>query len=174
MPGDLHVNMEEMAREIKLVDKQFAKAIKVRLNAAVSEAGKQIVDAVKAEASWSTGTPRPRNKGKGGKKGRASGRTSIPKATSMVVAFTAQTAIARVKVDSRKAPHARPLEFGSKNGSGMNRHPVFAKKGQKVTRVDQPTREFFFSAAKAMTPLTERKIQTAIDTIAFEAGFKGR
>jgi len=174
MADDLHVDMGELAREIKLVDKQFAKAIKVRLNAAVSEAGKQVVDAVKAEASWSTGTPRPRNKGKGGKKGRASGRTSIPKATSMVVAFTAQTAIARVKVDSRKAPHARPLEFGSKNGSGMNRHPVFHGIYESGAWVNQPVRPFFFAAVKAKTPEIEAKIRSAIDLVAMDAGFKGR
>ena len=174
MARDLHVDMEELAREINLVDKQFAKAIKVRLNAAVNEAGKQLVDAVKAEASWSTGTPRPRKKGKGGGKGRASGRTSIPAATSMVVAFTAKTSIARIGVNSRKAPHARPLEFGSKNGSGMNRHPVFHGIYEPGGWVNQPTRPFFFAAVKAKTPEIEAKIRSAIDLVAMDAGFKGR
>ena len=153
MARDLHVDMEELAREIKLVDKKFATAVRSNLRKAVTEAGAEITAAIKAQASWSK---------------------RIPGATSLAMSFGAQKVSVRVKTNAKQAPHARPLEFGTAGNPGVNRHPVFAKKGQKVTRVNQPTREFFFSAAKAMTPLTERKIQTAIDAIAIEAGFKGR
>ena len=153
MARDLHVDMEELAREIKLVDKKFATAVRSNLRKAVTESGAEVTAAIKAQSSWSK---------------------RIPGATSLAVSFGAQKVSVRVKTNAKQAPHARPLEFGSAGNPGVNRHPVFVKKGQKGPRVNQPTREFFFSAAKAMTPLTERKIQTAIDTIAIEAGFKGR
>ena len=167
MPGDLHVNMEEMAREMKLLEKSIAANIRRNLRKAVTESGAQITAAIKAEASWSKGSPH---------KGQP-GRTSIPAATSLAMSFGAQKVTVQVKTSAKKAPHARPLEFGTKGNPGANRHPVFVKKGQPVAKgrwVNQPTREFFFSAAEAMTPAAERKIQTAIDAIAFEAGFKGR
>ena len=169
MPGDLHVDMEELAREIRLVDKKFASAVKRNLRKAVTEAGAEVTAAVKARASWSKGTVRPDDK-----EGKSSGRTSIPAATSLAMSFGAEKVSVRVKVNAKKAPHARPLEFGTKGNPGSNRHPVFVKKGAKGKWVNQPTREFFFSAAEALTPTIERKIQTAIDTIAIEAGFKGR
>ena len=172
MAEDLHIDMEELAREIRLVDKKFASAVKRNLRKAVTEAGAEVTAAVKARASWSKGTVRPDDK-----EGKSSGRTSIPAATSLAMSFGAEKVSVRVKVNAKKAPHARPLEFGTKGNPGMNRHPVFVKKGQKVAKgrwVNQPTREFFFSAAEALTPTIERKIQTAIDTIAIDAGFKGR
>ena len=92
----------------------------------------------------------------------------------MAMSFGARTVGVRVRTNATKAPHARPLEFGSKGSPGVNRHPVFVKKGEKGAWANQPTREFFFSAAKAMTPVVEQKIQAAIDTVAIEAGFKGR
>ena len=164
MPGDLHVNMEEMAREMRLLEKSVAANIRRNLRKAVTESGAEITAAIKARASWSKGLPH---------KGQP-GRTSIPAATSLAMSFGAQKVTVQVKTNAKKAPHARPLEFGTNGNPGVNRHPVFAKKGRKVARVNQPTREFFFSAAAAMTPAAERKIQTAIDAIAFEAGFKGR
>ena len=156
MPGDLHVNMEEMAREMKLLEKSIATNIRRNLRKAVTESGAEITAAIKAQASWSK---------------------RIPGATSLAMSFGAQKVTVQVKTSAKKAPHARPLEFGTKGNPGMNRHPVFVKKGRPVAKgrwVNQPTREFFFSAAEAMTPVVERKIQTAIDAIAFEAGFKGR
>ena len=156
MPGDLHVNMEEMAREMKFLEKSIATNIRRNLRKAVTESGAEITEAIRSESSWSK---------------------RIPGATGLAMSFGAQTVAVRVKTSAKKAPHARPLEFGTKGNPGANRHPVFVKKGQPVPKgrwVNQPTREFFFSAAKAMTPLVERKIQTAIDAIAFEAGFKGR
>ena len=156
MAEDLHIDMEELAREIRLVDKKFATAVRSNLRKAVTEAGAEITAAIKAQASWSK---------------------RIPGATSLAMSFGAQKVSVRVKTNAKQAPHARPLEFGTAGNPGVNRHPVFVKKGQPVAKgrwVNQPTREFFFSAAKAMTPVVERKIQTAIDTIAIDAGFKGR
>ena len=184
MPGDLHVNMEEMAREMKLLEKSIATNIRRNLRKAVTESGAEVTAAIKAQASWSK---------------------RIPAATSVAMSFGAERVSVRVKVNAKKAPHARPFEFGNANGyseervqarvsSGgarnrraamkqmrqmgdstrLLRHPVFHKKGEPGGFASVPTRPFFFAAAEAMTPLVERKIQTAIDAIAFEAGFKGR
>ena len=184
MPGDLHVDMEEIAREMRLLEKNIAAHIRRNLRKAVTESGAEVTAAIKAEASWSK---------------------RIPGATSLAMSFGAQKVGVSVKVNAKKAPHARPFEFGNANGyseervqarvssggarnrraamkqmsqigdsSRVLRHPVFHKKGEAGGFASMPTRPFFFAAAKAMTPVVERKIQTAIDTIAFEAGFKGR
>ena len=150
MAGDLHVDMQELAREVRLVDKKFATALRSNMRKAVSESGSEITAAVRAEASWSK---------------------RIPGATSLATSFGAKKVGVQVKVNAKKAPHGRPLESGSKGNPNTNRHPVFGKKGRWV---DQPTRPFFFAVAKAMTPRVEGKIQAAIDTVAIEAGFKGR
>ena len=164
MGGDLHVDMEELAREIRLVDKNFAAALRRNMRKAVAESGAAITGAVKARAAWSTGaTSTARNP-----------HTSIPSATSLTTSFGVKKVGVQVKVNARKAPHARPLEQGNGGGSSVLRHPVFHKAGEKGPWAEMPTRPFFFVAARAMTPVVEAKIQTAIDTVAFEAGFKGR
>ena len=166
----MYIDMEELGRELKHLGKA-ANGIKRELRKAVAESGESVTRAVKAEASWSTGTKRP-----DGKDGKKSGRTSIPAATSLGMSFTARGAGVVVKVNARKAPHARPLEFGNKGGGGgpTFRHPLFHSAKTKGPWVVQPTRPFFFPVAKAMTPLIEAKIQAAIDSVAIEAGFKGR
>ena len=165
MQADLHVNMEEMAREMKLLEKSIATNIRRNLRKAVTESGAEITAAIKSEASWSKGSTHKNQPG----------RTSIPAATSLAVSFGAKRVTVRVKTSARKAPHARPLEFGNAKGNGnLFRHPVFHSRNEPGGWANQPMRPFFFAAAKAMTPLVERKIQTAIDAIAFEAGFKGR
>lgn len=169
MPGDLHIDMEELGRELKRLGKA-ANGIKRDLRRAVAESGEAVTRAVKTEAAWSTGTRRAK-----GQDGKVSGRTSIPAATSLGMSFTARGAAVVVKVNAKKAPHARPLEFGNKGGGGPTfRHPVFHSASTKGPWAVQPTRPFFFTAARAMTPLIEAKIQAAIDSVAIEAGFKGR
>lgn len=162
---DLHVDMAELGRELKLVDKKFAASIKRELRKAVSEAGEEITRAVKHESSWSKGSAHKNQPG----------RSSIPAAATLGLSFTAKGVSVIVKVNAKKAPHARGLEFGTKGaGGGTLRHPVFLKSGSKPVWATQKTRPFFFSAVKAMTPVTEAKIQAAIDKIAIDAGFKGR
>ena len=184
MPRDLHVDMDELAREIKLVDKAFAAAVKRNLRKAVTESGAEITAAIRAEASWSK---------------------RIPGATSLAMSFGARTVGVRVRTNAKKAPHARPFEFGNANGynedrvqarvssgralnrraamkqmsrmgdsSRLLRHPVFHGKGEPGGFASMPTRPFFFAAVKATTPAVEMKIQAAIDMVAIEAGFKGR
>ena len=183
MPGDLHIDMEELGRELKHLGKA-ANGIKRELRKAVAEAGAEVISAIRAEASWST---------------------RIPGATTLAPSFGARAVGVKIKVNSKKAPHARPLEMGTKdtfdegsvqrrlaNGSAKNRreamkhmrrsealgrtlrHPVFHKTGEPGGFADMPLRPFFFAAAEAMTPRIEKKIQAAIDQVAIEAGFKGR
>ena len=56
MPGDLHIDMEELGRELKHLGKA-ANGIKRELRKAVAEAGAEVISAIRAEASWSTRIP---------------------------------------------------------------------------------------------------------------------
>ena len=92
----------------------------------------------------------------------------------MAISFGAKKASVRLKVDKKKAPHARPLEFGNGRGaSGVLRHPVFHKIGQPGGFASMPTRPFFFAAVNARTPGIDKKFETAIKQIAADSGFKG-
>ena len=189
MPRDLHVDMEELAREIRLTDKAFAASLRKNIRKAVTESGAEMVAAVREKASWST---------------------RIPAATSMQTLFAGKVVRVAVRVNAKKAPHARPYEMGNRNdfseavaasggyrvvngrrvavdrtvykkalksGTGVSRSlrfPVFHKIGEPGGFGQVPTRPFFFAAAKEIDPVVETKIQAAIDTVAFEAGFKGR
>lgn len=95
MAGGLGVqaDLTQLNQQLKEVDKKFAAAVKKNLRLAVSTAGSDLISAMRSEASWSS---------------------RIPGATSMAVSFGAKKSSIRIKVDHKKAPHARPLELGNK------------------------------------------------------------
>lgn len=81
----------------------------------------------------------------------------IPGAVKTKVGFGARSAGVTVFVDRKKAPHARPLEFG--NRSGANRHPVFGTDAW----VNQPTRPSFLPAVRDNERKAVDAVQDAID-----------
>jgi hypothetical protein len=87
---------------------------------------------------------------------RASWSSRIPAAIGMRVRFSAATV--QIRVDSRRAPHARPYEGLSSRG-GSFRHPVY---GHTDRWVSQSARPFFFPAIdghrKAVRDAVERAV----------------
>lgn len=80
-------------------------------------------------------------------KSRASYSSRIPSAIRTTVSFSSKSGGVTIRVDTRRAPHARPLERGNHGGRADSfRHPVF---GNRDVWVTQPTRPFFFPAVKA-------------------------
>lgn len=100
----------------------------------------------------------------------ASWSRRIPGAVKITTSLTARHPAVGIKVDSKKAPHARPLERGSKGRRTVNRHPVF---GNREVWVDQPTRPFFFGATNGAMPDVERAAIDAVNEAAKKAGFSG-
>jgi hypothetical protein len=114
------------------------------LREGVKAAGQEALDAVRAEASWST---------------------RIPAATRLKISFAARGAGVSVVTDARMAPEARPINHGG--NSGVFRHPVY---GDRTTWVEQAANPFFQAAERAgdITP----QVQKVLDHVAFHAGFK--
>ena len=175
-------NLDFLNMQLKETDKLFAAGIKKRLREAVSLAGTDLVSAMKSEASWSS---------------------RIPAATSIATTFGAKKASIRIRVDRKKAPHARGLEMG--NADSFNEKIVQSKTGDygaaKTNRravmkamkssgvgvgralrhpvfgrggyANMPTRPFFFASVNARTPEINKKFETAIALAAADAKFKG-
>lgn len=93
-------------------------------------------------------------------KNRASYSSRIPDAIGMGVSFSSRSGGITIRVNSKKAPHARVLERGNDGSrSGSFRHPVF---GDMDDWVSQPTRPFFFPAIKAGRPELQKRISAAV------------
>ena len=120
MPGGglgLAADLNALNMQLKDTDKLFAAGVKKRLREAVSLAGADLVAAIKSEASWSS---------------------RIPGATSIGTTFGAKKASIRIRVDKKKAPHARGLEFG--NSTAFSEKVINANGGYKlITFVDKKT-----------------------------------
>lgn len=128
--------------EVSAFSRQLADVpinLRRQLRPRVRKAAQTLTDRVKSNASWSS---------------------RIPGATRIRVGFTGgPRGGVLVFVDSKAAPHARPLEFGSQGRSDVNRHPVFGR----AVWVDQPTRPFFMPAVVATEPVVVREVQSAIN-----------
>jgi hypothetical protein len=92
--------------------------------------------------------------------GNYSWSTRIPGAVKQRVGFGPRSSGVLVYVDSRLAPHARPLEFPN-NRAGFNRHPVYGTE----TWVDQPIRPSFMPGVRSSQPMAVTEIQDAIDDV---------
>lgn len=107
---------------------------------------------------------------------RSSWSSRIPGAISVKVSLTARNPGVRLVVDSRKAPHARPYEMGSKRAAfGTLRHPVFAdpnKSRDDWTWVNERTRPFLFASADAGREGVMRESAAAVIAAARTAGFR--
>ena len=141
--AEFHVTapeLRQMYRDLKGVEGN----LRVELRRGIKEAAQGVLDAAKAEASWSK---------------------RIPAATKLKVSFSARSTGVSVEVDGKKAPHARPIDHAGK--SGTFRHRVFGTD----TWVEQPARPFFASAVDSRSPEIERRISQIADDVARKAGF---
>lgn len=101
-------------------------------------------------------------------KSRASWSTRIPGAITLGTSFTARNPGVRMKVNSTKAPHARPFEFGSGRNRNL-RHRVF---GHQDRWVEQKVRPFFFPAVRAGEAGVVQQTNAAVMATARSAGFR--
>lgn len=102
-------------------------------------------------------------------KRRASWSSRIPDAVSVDASaggrLFGRAPGVRLRVDARKAPHARPLE----GMTGRLRHPVF---GNREAWVGQPVRPFFAPAIVAGQAGVTRAVDEAVQAAARTAGFR--
>lgn len=95
-------------------------------------------------------------------RGRSSYSSRIPGAIGTTVSFSGRGrgGGVTIRVNSRKAPHARVLERGNDGSrSSSFRHPVF---GDRDAWVSQPTRPFFFPAIHANRDEVKKRIAEAV------------
>lgn len=124
------------SRQLRSVPKEFRRELRPKIR----KASGRVAGRIKANAGWSS---------------------RIPGAVKTQVSFSSRSGGVRVFVDSKAAPHARPLEFGSQGRGSVNRHPVF---GRDVW-VDQPTRPFFMTAVRESEQDVVMEVQDAIDNV---------
>lgn len=130
-----HVGITTLAKELGQVPAELRRHLRPQLRAG----GQHIVSDMKARASYSS---------------------RIPGAISMTVSFAARGGGVRFRVNARRAPHARVLERGNDGSrSSSFRHPVY---GDRDAWVSQPTRPFFFPAARAGREQLKRNITDAV------------
>lgn len=134
--------LSQLARDMKDADRELRRSLQRRMRAAL-EPAKQ---AVRAETAWSS---------------------RIPAAVTGRVSYAVKGATARVVVDAKKAPEARPLNNAGK--SGTFRHPVY---GNRDVWVAQAARPFIPAALERSAPAVAREIAKIYDDIARKAGFR--
>lgn len=99
---------------------------------ALKKAGAILADRARSNASWST---------------------RIPAAITVQTSFRKDREKVQVRVNAKKAPHARPYE-GITSRSGSFRHPVFGDGNRRGSHdysvwVSSPTRPFLLPAAES-------------------------
>lgn len=128
-----YASIKMLARELGQVPIELRRELRPRIRAGSDE----IVRDMRARASYSS---------------------RIPGAIRSTVSFASRSGGVTIRVDARRAPHARPLEGASTRGSTF-RHPVF---GNRDVWVSQATRPFFFPAVKAGQAQLRRHISEAV------------
>lgn len=101
-------------------------------------------------------------------KRRASWSRRIPGAIRISTSITKRHQGVRIRVDSVKAPHARPYE-GIGTRSDTFRHPVF---GDRERWVSQKSRPFLWPAMQAGRPQVEGAVSEAILEAARDSGWR--
>lgn len=99
-------------------------------------------------------------------KGAAGWSSRIPGAVSVGTSFSKKNTGVFIKVNRKKAPHARAFENQGK--AGTFRHRVF---GRDVW-VNQPARPFLFTQAGRNMPQVVEAAGRAVDEAARSAGFR--
>lgn len=124
---------------------RLPKELRSRLRPRMREAGEITMARARANAAWSS---------------------RIPRALSLRVSFARRDPGVTIIADTSAAPHARPLEGITSEGSF--RHPVF---GNDVW-VTQATRPFLRPAAQATGGDVVAKVAEAIDDATRAVGFR--
>lgn len=124
---------------------QFPDDLRKELRPAMRRAAEPILRDAKRRASWSS---------------------RIPGAIRLVASFTKRSPGVRLRVDLKKAPHARAFE-GLTSGATF-RHRVY---GRDVW-VTQRARPFFFPAVQAGSEAVMAEANAAVLAAARSAGFK--
>jgi hypothetical protein len=128
------------ASQIEFLLEQFRdvpKELRPAIRKAVKSAADSFVSDVKADASWSS---------------------RIPNAVRIFTSFSQSRPGVRVRVDSKRAPHARPYEGLAPGGNrSAFRHPVYGNRDAWVT---QSTRPFF----RPNVEKHREKVLSAIET----------
>jgi len=138
---ELHFESVELRRLFGEL-KAAGDGLHIELRRGIKEAGDDAKKAVQGAAAWST---------------------RIPGATRVSTSFSASSAGARIVVNARAAPNARPINNNGRGGTF--RHPVFGTK----TWVSQPARPFM---AAADAPGVQQAMRSVMDRVAHQAGFK--
>ena len=137
------VSMPELSaviRDLRSVDRKLANAAKKKIREA-EEPAKQVMRQAALSAS-----PGP-----------------MEKAAGAVVTrnrFAAKGAVLSLRVDSKRAPNARPLD--KPNNGDFDRHPVY---GNRRNWVDQPARRFFDRGADAAFRACEKEMEDALSAV---------
>jgi hypothetical protein len=118
--------------------------IQVELRRGIKAAAKPVVDAIKADAGFSS---------------------RIPASIKAKASFAKKGASVLIVADAKKAPEAGPLNNKGKGGSF--KHPVFGTD----TWVQQAARPFFQTGALRGAPAADKAMLTVMDDIARKLGF---
>jgi hypothetical protein len=119
--------------------------LQVELRRGIKAAAKPITDGIKAAA------PSAR----------------IAGAVKTTASFARKGATVKVVVDSKKAPHAAPIN--NHDHSGTFRHPVFGNTNNWVNQAADP---FFLAGARSGEAAADRQMQQVMDDVARKLGFK--
>lgn len=175
----ISIRLGDLGRQLKETDKAFATQVRRQVRKAVGEAGADVLGAIRAEASTFS--------------------RRIPAATKITTSFAGKRAGVKVTTSSKRAPHARPLEFGNKNTYAEadvsalvakvwvrnRRHAMKILKhngqhgrglrhpvfGNKNVIAEQAVHPFFFPSVVKKTPAMDRAFMAAIDQAVRDAGF---
>lgn len=99
-------------------------------------------------------------------RGNASWSSRIPGAMGLRVSTSGRNTGVMLRVNSARAPHARPYE--GIDGRGTFRHPVY---GDRDTWVAQATRPFLRPAIEATRPAYLKAAEEAVTRAARSGGF---
>lgn len=134
--------LQDLIKDLGKLEPDLRKELRVEIAAAA----RKPLAAAKAKASWSS---------------------RIPAATRLFVSFDKKKPGARLVVNRKKAPNARPLE--NRGRDGTIRHPVF---GNRRVWVSQLARPFLWPAAKPWLESTDKDVTAAVDRVARRLGFR--
>lgn len=139
----MSIGRDELQQLIKDLG-EIPPAVRRELAPALRRAAQSTVTQIRLNASWSS---------------------RIPAAVSISTSFGRRPGVV-LRVNSRRAPHARPLENDGRPGT--IRHPVY---GNREVWVSQPARPFFYRAVEATADQIRDEIADVVTDVAEKHGF---
>lgn len=129
-------DLNNVYRSIRKVDPALASAIRKGVKAAAAP----VLAEVKSSAE-------------------AQGLNRAADATTVAFSSTSRQITATIRTNLKRAPYARAIEYGSQGSGGRyDRHPVFGTD----TRVNQPTRPYFWPAVRRSSGRSQAQIAAAL------------